>query len=217
MVGTEADGPKFKSASDHPTWRKKNVPTLLTPTPTLNNSWNTQQAHTGIHLNDHYSDGNSVISVTLKLLYPQSPRTPSPIFVTNNAVCQTELTHRRSRPSQSLSLWISWTTKHFMASWLIITNTQTNICQGSQTEKQAYLFTSISNIPLSFKIKLTILQGKVERSLDVSWKRKEKKIRFVCEHIQYLNPPGPRPATALSLRNPMRREATVSNDPGIQL
>ena len=32
-----------------------------------------------------------------------------------------------------------------------------------------------------------------------------------------LNPLGPRPATALSLQNPMRRAVTVSNDPGIQL
>ena len=31
------------------------------------------------------------------------------------------------------------------------------------------------------------------------------------------NPLGPRPATALSLRIPMRREVTVSNDLGIQL
>ena len=31
------------------------------------------------------------------------------------------------------------------------------------------------------------------------------------------NPLGPRPAAALSLQNPMRREVTVSNDPGIQL
>ena len=32
-----------------------------------------------------------------------------------------------------------------------------------------------------------------------------------------LNPHGPRPAAALSLWNPMQREVTVSNDPGIQL
>ena len=31
------------------------------------------------------------------------------------------------------------------------------------------------------------------------------------------NPLGPRPAAALSLQNPMQREVTVSNDPGIQL
>ena len=33
----------------------------------------------------------------------------------------------------------------------------------------------------------------------------------------YFNPLGPRPDTALSQRNPLRREVTVSNDPGIQL
>ena len=32
-----------------------------------------------------------------------------------------------------------------------------------------------------------------------------------------LNSLGPRLAAALSLRNPLRREVTVSNDPGIQL
>ena len=32
-----------------------------------------------------------------------------------------------------------------------------------------------------------------------------------------VNPLGPRPAAALLLRNPTRREVTVSNDPGIQL
>ena len=32
-----------------------------------------------------------------------------------------------------------------------------------------------------------------------------------------VNPLGPWPATALSLQNPMWREVTVSNDPGIQL
>ena len=31
------------------------------------------------------------------------------------------------------------------------------------------------------------------------------------------NPLGPRPATAPSLRNPLQREVTVPNDPGIQL
>ena len=31
------------------------------------------------------------------------------------------------------------------------------------------------------------------------------------------DPFGPRPAAALSLQNPMQREVTVSNDPGIQL
>ena len=31
------------------------------------------------------------------------------------------------------------------------------------------------------------------------------------------NPLGPRPATALSLQNPMRREVALSNDPGTQL
>ena len=33
----------------------------------------------------------------------------------------------------------------------------------------------------------------------------------------YINPLGPRPATALSLQNPVQREVTVSNDRGIQL
>ena len=33
----------------------------------------------------------------------------------------------------------------------------------------------------------------------------------------FFNPLGLRPAAALSLQNPMRREVTVSNDPGIQL
>ena len=32
-----------------------------------------------------------------------------------------------------------------------------------------------------------------------------------------VNPLGPRPAAALSLRNPLQREVTGSNDPGIQL
>ena len=40
---------------------------------------------------------------------------------------------------------------------------------------------------------------------------------WMCNNQLNLNPLGPRPATALSLRNPMRREVTVSNDPGIQL
>ena len=35
--------------------------------------------------------------------------------------------------------------------------------------------------------------------------------------LKLINPLGPSPAAALSLRNPMRREVTVSNDPGIQL
>ena len=35
--------------------------------------------------------------------------------------------------------------------------------------------------------------------------------------LDRFNPLGPRPAAALSLWNPMRREVTVSNDPGIQL
>ena len=35
--------------------------------------------------------------------------------------------------------------------------------------------------------------------------------------LSWFNPVGPRPATALLLRNPMRREVTMSHDPGIQL
>ena len=45
--------------------------------------------------------------------------------------------------------------------------------------------------------------------------------QFVCVHVRMpvcvFNPLGPRPAAALALQNPMRREVTVSNDPGIQL
>ena len=39
---------------------------------------------------------------------------------------------------------------------------------------------------------------------------------FVSQ-LNSINPLGPRPAAALSLRNPMRREVTVPNDPSIQL
>ena len=42
-------------------------------------------------------------------------------------------------------------------------------------------------------------------SKDVIWSQKS------------LNPLGPRPAAALSLQNPLQKEVTVSNDPGIQL
>ena len=46
--------------------------------------------------------------------------------------------------------------------------------------------------------------------------------RYVLVHVFvyiyiYINPHGPRPAAALSLQNPMRREVTASNDPGIKL
>ena len=44
--------------------------------------------------------------------------------------------------------------------------------------------------------------------------------RYVLIHVYiyiYINPHGPRLAAALSLQNPIRREVTVSNDPGIQL
>ena len=45
-------------------------------------------------------------------------------------------------------------------------------------------------------------------------------LMFIChvhkEISQYINPLGPRPATALSLPNPMRREVTVSNGPSIR-
>ena len=42
-----------------------------------------------------------------------------------------------------------------------------------------------------------------------------KKSRSVRQNV--FNPLGPRPAAALSLRSPMQREVTVSNDPGIKL
>ena len=38
-----------------------------------------------------------------------------------------------------------------------------------------------------------------------------------CVCVHHVNPLGPRPAAALSQRNPLWREVTVSNDPGIQL
>ena len=40
---------------------------------------------------------------------------------------------------------------------------------------------------------------------------------YVMSFWALINPLGPRPAAALSLRNSMQREVTVSNDPGIQL
>ena len=45
---------------------------------------------------------------------------------------------------------------------------------------------------------------------------KTDKCLSATSHCSLFYPLGPRPAAALSLRNPMRREVTVSNDPGIQ-